>query len=489
MTATVRNRRARRLARALAVVVSGLLIWVTMGVATYADSPNKLFTATVTTPAGAVMFAGGMYDSSTGTYPSLVVTYVNQYASAPIQAIQLSVPKGITVRNAPVATWTTSTGTSASEGPTVSTIDPTTGYRVVEFDNVYIAKGGPALTVTFGAVAECFPGSSTYDWNARAKQSNSFNGDPGNDFNELVPTTNSISGSCSIKFDAQPADANRNTNITSQAFAPVPPGVKVGIWDGSTGTGAARPVTWWESNIDLTSQNPAPTTPLAGYTSAAPGSTGVAEFILDHTTGTLPAGAGPTLGTSAAGYTLNARTRLLSTTTFSVNNLGDLTTGSTPFVIVDDGMVCATGYCKSHSNTAKLDALVESASGGAGELLVSIAPSTLSTFDCTGYTETTDVVDFTVTTNTRSKTLTVTIYGGLKTQSSNKWQACYRAPYVFTQRSGSLTTLTGGFSVGLLADCSSTSLAPCISARLPNSKTKAMVLVIATPPGDPGVKF
>jgi len=122
---------------------------------------------------------------------------------------------------------------------------------------------------------------------------------------------------------------------------------------------------------------------------------------------------------------------------------------------------------------------------------VSIAPATLTTFDCAGYTETTDTVDFNVTATDRAKTVTVTIYGGLKTQSANKWQACYRAPYVFKQSDGTNTTLgSDGFSVGLLPDCSTTTpVPPCISARLPNSKTKDMVLVIATPPGDPGVKF
>ncbi len=483
MRASLATRHRREYARAIVVLVSGLLIWVATGLGANADSPNKLFTATVTTSRS--MVAGGTYNqpSGSGSFAHVVITFTNLYPSAPIQAIQVGVPQGITVLGTPTAAWD-----ATSETPTVFTA----GYRLMEFDNVSITTT-QSLTVTIDAVAECFPNAGDYTWTARAKQANSFSGDPGNDFNPTGPTTSTISGSCSLKFDAQPKDAIKNTNITSKPLDPTPPGVKVGVYDGS----GSSHVTWWETNISITRLGLATTSALSGYTSASPGSTGIAEFI--HNTGTdaSPVWVGPTLATSAAGYSMRATTSLLATTAFSHNNLGNLTIDSDPlgFVIVDDGQICESGKsCSSHSSSAKLDAIVQSTTGGSGELLVSIAPATTITVDCSGYTETTETVDFNVTATDRSKTVTVTIYGGLKTKSASKWQACYRAPYSFQQLDGTMTAVgPDDFSVGLLPDCPKTTptagTPPCVSARLPNSKTKDMVMVITARPGDPKLNF
>ena len=101
--------------------------------------------------------------------------------------------------------------------------------------NPVSGQPGGSITVAFTATASCNAG--TYTWTAQVKQSNDFNGTPGNDFvlkdgTGLPQTT--ITGSCHLAFDAQPADATAaGATITSEPLSTTGAPVSVRVLDGN----------------------------------------------------------------------------------------------------------------------------------------------------------------------------------------------------------------------------------------------------------------
>jgi hypothetical protein len=106
--------------------------------------------------------------------------------------------------------------------------------------NPVSGQAGGSVTVTFTATASCNAG--TYPWRAQVKQSNDFNGSPGNDFvvkdGTSLPTTQTT-GSCRLAFLDQPADATTfGAAITSEPLSTTGKPVSVRVLDdnGSTAT-------------------------------------------------------------------------------------------------------------------------------------------------------------------------------------------------------------------------------------------------------------
>jgi hypothetical protein len=366
-----------------------------------------------------------------GSTQTFSVTLTNETDTQQLGSANLTVPPGFAILSvgAPAPT-----GTASIAGSTVQLRGLAT-------------PAGASATVAVVARTPCPPGP--YTWSVVAKQSNDFNGSPGNELSfdaansDLITT---LTGTCRLGFAflGQPADTQVNTNITSARYTP---------------TGAPVQVRVLDANGDLISSAAVPvslsigTNPGGGTLSATPTSSvgGIATF------------ASLSIDRTGLDYTLAA------TTTAASIDPGQ----STPFDIVDVGKNCPAGPCASGNVTkGTTTASLLASAGAAGDqltLVLSVEP-----LDCTGYTEVSAVATF-ETTGTRTKTVTITIpkaVGG----NANSRQVCFSAPTPFTDRFGALVT------TGLLPDCSAAP-APCkVSSKVVK---QTIVVTFIDPAGDP----
>jgi len=122
-----------------------------------------------------------------------------------------------------------SSGSSAFTilGATTSQGDAAVVNGALQLRNLNIAPGA-TVNVDITASTPCATGS--YTWGITAKQSNNYNGPPGNDFT-LQPTGNNlvtaITGSCKLVWVTQPANAVVNAKITGTPGDPNGPSVSV----------------------------------------------------------------------------------------------------------------------------------------------------------------------------------------------------------------------------------------------------------------------
>lgn len=109
-------------------------------------------------------------------------------------------------------------------------IDPTSSSTVLKLRNLNLAPGAH-MTVMMNQTAPCAAG--TYTWSIRAKQSNDFNGPPGNDFlvNGGTQPTTTVTGSCKLVFGVGPHSAFQNTTITGTPYTPSGSDVTVFVED------------------------------------------------------------------------------------------------------------------------------------------------------------------------------------------------------------------------------------------------------------------
>jgi hypothetical protein len=104
---------------------------------------------------------------------------------------------------------------------------------VIELRDLSLAPGA-ALQVAVTVDVGCAGGA--YAWSVLAKQANRFNGSPGNDFTlvsapDALATT--VSGSCALRFAAQPQDARVGERLSAADFDPTGPPVSVEVVDGA----------------------------------------------------------------------------------------------------------------------------------------------------------------------------------------------------------------------------------------------------------------
>lgn len=104
---------------------------------------------------------------------------------------------------------------------------------VLELRNLNLAPDA-TLNVDLTVKTPCASGS--YTWRILAKQSNSFNGPPGNDYTLQTAGSNLVTalagGSCRLVWDTQPTTAKVNTVITGSVGDPSGPSVDVKAVDG-----------------------------------------------------------------------------------------------------------------------------------------------------------------------------------------------------------------------------------------------------------------
>jgi hypothetical protein len=305
---------------------------------------------------------------------------------------------------------------------------------------------GASVTVTVGVRMPCV--AAVYSWAVQAKQSNDFNGPPGNTLGPLLGSlTTTVDGACSLRFAAQPAGTEKNEQIRAEAFQPASTQlVSVEAVDGSANP---QRLTWFTGPVTM---RLGPTSylgrldPAAGSVAAAAGLASFADLRID----------------ASGVYNLRA------TTTAAGFTAGD----SQSFQVVDIADACNPAKCSAQLAGKQTTSTVTGAPGAdSGLLLLSLNlgpdPS------CAGYTPPSpDWFEFQLTA-TRDKSI-VAAYSkaAMRTVAGpSSLEICFAAPEPFPAKTGPAQPFdydgdpgngSEGF-VGLLPDCPAAT--PCVQKR------------------------
>ncbi len=381
-----------------------------------------------------------------GASASFSFTITNDALTQQLGSVRITAPSGFVITGAPGAASFTSTSAL--------------------FLNLALAPSASA-TLTVSATAPC--SASSFQWGIVAKQSNDFNGPPGNEF-QLEPTSagniaGTLTGSCSLAFTSggQPAGTIAGQVITSSFNSSGGP-VKVEVLDGS---GQLRTSSTAAVAVAIGS-NPGSGS-LSG-TKTADASGGIALF--------------PNLSVDnqGIGYTLTATSPGITSGT------------SQDFTIWGSLTRCPTPSCSVSASSKNASETVTTSSATSGQAL-GIGLGGVS-FSCgSSYQETTDPVSFDVLDSSGVAQTSAQFSVRLEilknaVQSSghsgaSTWQICYASTTPFTARSGtSGTAVLGGvtYHTGLLPDCS-IQPAPCVQARNKDNGDDVVITFLAT--GDP----
>lgn len=160
-----------------------------------------------------------------GTTAHITLTIQNNANPQPLGSSNVTAPTGFTI-----------TASSFTSAPATATIDPTSTSTLLKLRNLNLAPGAP-LAVDLTVTTPCTGGS--YTWAIRSKQSNDFNGPPGNDFSLQEPDSNlvtSVTGGCRLAWGPQPTTTKVNTLITNAPYNPNGTKVTVRAVDGNDQT-------------------------------------------------------------------------------------------------------------------------------------------------------------------------------------------------------------------------------------------------------------
>jgi hypothetical protein len=149
-----------------------------------------------------------------GATTTVVVTLTNSSGSTQsLGGANVSVPTGSGFGATPAA------GTATSVGGKAWTVSNSNPIQLRAATNSDALPPGDSVSVNVTVTASCTATSAVFQ--TQAKQSNSFNGPPGNDFAPLAgtPPTLSVTGSCSFAFDpiSSPQVAGTPFNVTVRA--------------------------------------------------------------------------------------------------------------------------------------------------------------------------------------------------------------------------------------------------------------------------------
>lgn len=255
----------------------------------------------------------------------MTLTITNNSSNQSIGSFDLTAPTGVTI--------TSDAATTA----------PETSATVLAFRNLGIA---PRTSKSYAISATTSPSASgTVTWLVQAKQSNDFNGPPGNDFMLTGGQPTTIVG-CTLVWDVEPASAVHDQTITGQPYNPTighnNPAVTVKVTDGHS-----HFVTNVTGNVTLTSVGTGEGSDACGGFS---GNTNVALTNGVATFGSL----------QSANVAFNCQLRATSP---GFTHSED----SPPFNISLVGTLCGRTSCPSLNsdlNDAKDSGLTTSASGG-----------------------------------------------------------------------------------------------------------------------------
>ncbi|HEX4529106.1 MAG TPA: hypothetical protein VIA11_06775 [Acidimicrobiia bacterium] len=171
-----------------------------------------------------------------GSSTDFTAKITNEASPQQLGSANITAPTGFTITGVVVV--------SAPSGATATRVG-----NVVQVRNLALPPGSAAI-FTISAAAPSTPTSAA--WTVTAKQSNDFNGPPGNDFTldrasnlAITVLSGGGGGASQLHFFTEPADAAINTAITSTPFSPTGTSVQVEVLDG-TGhrvTSSTAPIT------------------------------------------------------------------------------------------------------------------------------------------------------------------------------------------------------------------------------------------------------
>ena len=390
-------------------------------------TPTKPYVATIApdaVPAGASV--------------SFTLTLQNLSDQQQIGSVNLSPPTGFVL---------------TSESSPVATI----AGNVLQLRSLSLLAGS-SITVPFTGDVPCASGGS--DWTIHVKQSNDFNGPPGNDFVMVAPSDLStpVSGTCHLGFvtGAQPQDAETDAVISRVDLTPGGGAVEVEVLDGANQrvTSANATITL---AVDPTSADPGTFT--LGGTKVVPAVAGVAAF------GDLTLGA-------------TGRYKLLATSP------GLTSAASDEFRIWDDGAICVPGVeCVATETGQFMRGEVRTTSNTPGMLLLNLDGDELDCGDNFRHAPQTMTFDAPGVTTPDGKLVTMTIDKREVNREANNgaahYQVCFEGESPFLTRDGTMATL------GLLPDCASQDpAAPCVRSKV-KDRAGNVVITLVVPAGDP----
>lgn len=423
----------------VAAVAAGLLAAVTFGVSAASASG-------ATCPSSGKCYLADVAPASVtaGTSAAFTFTVTNEAATQNLGSIQVTAPAGFVITGA--------SGRTAS-----STADSAL------FLNLSLSPG-QSVDLTVEAAAPC--GGQISAWGIEAKQSNQFNGS-GNDF-VLDPASDlsaTVTGNCSLAFVNQPNGTAVSDPITTEVGSAGSP-VSVEVLDGA-------------GNLATTS-----TAAITMAIGANPGSAGLAGTTTVSAQNGVAYFSDLSINQSGSGYTLDA------------SSPGIDPAISAYFDIWGVLQTCSANPCSGSSATKTTTGTVSTSSVASGEYL-GVGLGGVSYGCGSAYQPVSDPLSFDVLQASGSPVQGAQFSNLLEVSKSvvqssghpgaSTWQICYSSEQPFTTLSGAPDgTVTIGattYYTGLLPDCSSTQLAPCVQARNKDNAGDVLVTFLAT--GDP----
>jgi len=390
-----------------------------------------------------------------GSGTSFTFSITNEASPQQLGSVQITAPAGFVI-------------TSASGAPTVTFTSSS-----ALFTNLNLAQSDLPKTLTLTAAAACSSGS--YQWGIQGKQSNDFNGPPGNNF-QLDPASagnlsGSVTGSCSLAFtsDGQPTNTVAGSSIMSLSGP-----VKVEVLDGSG---------------QLATASSAPVTVAIG---SNPGSGELSGTVMVSASGGIASFSDLKIDKPGIGYTLTAMSPVTPPGTEAISAF---------FTIFSTSQPCPGTSCSgsASSKTTTGTVTVTSSPTTSGEFLATgiggVSYSCGGTYQPVSDPFSFDLFDSAGATDPNAQfTVTLRIFKSAVQDSghtgASSWEICYASITPFTALSGTSRTETIGgvtYNTGLLPDCTNPQgPRPCVQARNKNNAGDVIVTVLAV--GDPVVR-
>ena len=436
-----------RVALAVAFVVALLMsVFAVGGFAATTTKPYKIDIAPHSVAAG----------SST----TFTATLTNEASPQQLGSVNITAPTGFTVTGAAVV--------SAPVGATATQVG-----NAVQLRTLALPPGGIA-TFTITATAPCTPSGGA--WMVTAKQSNDYNGPPGNDFTADAASNTAISitgaGGCHLHFYAEPADAAINTAISSTPFnSPTGTSVQVEVLDGN--------------NHRVTSS----TAPISIAINT--GTTGATLTGDNSQSGTVTKNAAAGVASfSSLKINTHGNYNLIATSPGITSAISNSTEADGVFTIWDSAQPCvANKSCLTTlGNTNSFTSQFSGTSSSGGFLLLTLGQDTLScgdTFNHAPSVSTFTTYQFSATGNkTIVGTIDKTVVQAQPNNGVSFYRVCFESDdFAFTYPGGVVKPAGTPF---LLPDCKSVSSTPPCVQSITKTNAGDVVERLTLPPDDLG---
>lgn len=398
-------------------LVTATLFGAIFGSQALAASTNKAFAIDVQPPC--------VPAASSGVTMSATIT--NETAGQSLGSANVTAPSVALGAFSAISSLSVTSPDSTTE---TATLDPTNA-RTIQLRNLSLGFNHSA-TVTFTVTTPTNESTAagSYTWTASAKQSNDYNGSPGNEV--LLDASNShlatFVGTCRAVFTVQPNTTRVNEAIKGGLFSSgsaLTVEVRNGFNELVVNSNALLTLSIaHDPNCDVTGDPRCPAT-LSGTTTA-------------NATGGIATFTAPAIDKAELGYNLSAA------------GYGILAGTSSAFDIANDGVVCSGPGCKRTTSKGTVDVTLAAPNAAQGNVLVLALD--VETLDCAGYVPLagTPIVTFEVD-GTSYRQVTIVVPASLAIRPASQDRVCYRSDEKsFIDRSG-ITRLAG--QSGLLADC------------------------------------